>query len=40
MEKKSLFERLFYTAITLGVIGATVWVASKAWKKGQETAKI
>ena len=28
------------TAIGLAVLFATIWVVSKAWKKGQENSKI
>jgi hypothetical protein len=33
---KSFFKSIGGLALSLGVVFATVWVASKAWNKGQE----
>jgi hypothetical protein len=39
MEKKGFFKTTLGIAISVGVLFGTVWVISRAWKKGQQTAK-
>jgi hypothetical protein len=34
---KDFFKSAGGIAISLGVLFATIWVASKAWKEGQKT---
>lgn len=34
---KEFFKSAGGIAISLGVLFATIWVASKAWKEGQKT---
>ena len=36
---KKFFTSIGGLALSLAVLAAGVWVASKAWKKGQETKK-
>ncbi len=36
MEGKNFFKTAGGIALSLAVLFATVWVASKAWKKGQK----
>jgi hypothetical protein len=36
MEKKNFFGTALGLAVTAAVIFGTVWVASRAWKKGQK----
>jgi len=35
-EKSSFFQSATGIAISIGVLFATIWVASKAWKSGQK----
>jgi hypothetical protein len=35
-EKTSFFQSATGIAISIGVLFATIWVASKAWKTGQK----
>lgn len=39
MDKKKLLTTAVGVTISLGVLFATVWVASKAWKSGQKNAE-